>query len=317
MRALVTGANGFVGGWVVRELQRRGATVVGTSLTGAPADAAAPGAALGIEWLTCDVRERADVARALDAARPDAVFHLAGIAAAPVAAREPGLALATNVTSTLHLVDVVRERREAGVLDPVCLVIGSGEQYGRHDDRQLPLPESAELRPHSVYAATKVAQEVVALQAHRTSGVRVVCTRAFNHTGRGQAAAFLVPALVSRALGLRGSARPQLVMGNQHPVRDFLHVEDVARAYVLLAERGATGEVYNVSSGTGTSIGGLARRVLARVGVAAELASDPALQRPADVPALTGDSTRLRALGWSPEYDLDAIIDDLINAATH
>lgn len=317
MRALVTGAAGFVGHWVVRELLERGAHVTGASLTGAPEGPGAPGADLAIDWMRCDVRDRADVARTLDAARPDAIIHLAGIAAAPVAAREPETALATNVGSTLLLLDAVRERREKGTLDPLCLVIGSGEEYGRHDDGELPLKETAELRPHSVYAATKVAQEVLALQAHRTSGVRVVCTRAFNHTGRGQAPAFLLPALVSRALALRGVAEPKLVMGNQHPVRDFLHVADVARAYVLLAERGAAGEVYNVASGVGHSVGELARRVVKRVGIEAEFVSDPALQRPADVPALTGDSAKLRALGWSPKYDLDAIIDDLINAASH
>jgi GDP-4-dehydro-6-deoxy-D-mannose reductase len=93
-------------------------------------------------------------------------------------------------------------------------------------------------------------------------------------------------------------------------------VRDVARAYVDLVGDGTAGEVYNVASGTGIDIGTLARRVLALVGVDAILDTDAALVRPADVPILVGDATKLRrATGWSPQFTLDSIIGDLIRAA--
>jgi GDP-4-dehydro-6-deoxy-D-mannose reductase len=98
------------------------------------------------------------------------------------------------------------------------------------------------------------------------------------------------------------------------PVRDFLHVSDVVAAYIALAEQGAAGEVYNVASGQGTSVGELARRILGRVGREAALESDPALVRPADVPVLVGDATKLRdASGWAPRHTLDDLLDDLIS----
>jgi GDP-4-dehydro-6-deoxy-D-mannose reductase len=216
-----------------------------------------------------------------------------------------------NVTAAARLLAVVRARRAAGILDPVVVVTGSAEQYGRHDAAELPLRESAEQRPHSVYAATKVAQEALAMQAWRADGLRVVATRSFNHSGPGQASHFLLPALVGRVRALRAGA--PLVVGNQTPVRDFLHVSDVVAAYIALAERGAPGEPYNVASGIGTSVGELARRILARSGVDAPIESDPALVRPADVPALVGDSAKLRqATGWSPTRTLDDLLDDLI-----
>jgi GDP-4-dehydro-6-deoxy-D-mannose reductase len=221
-----------------------------------------------------------------------------------------------NVVAAARLLGLVRARRAAGTLDPVVLVTGSAEQYGRHEAPELPLREDAAQRPHTVYAATKVAQEALALQAWRTDGVRVVCTRSFNHSGPGQHARFLLPALATRAAALREAPAPgPLVVGNQTTTRDFLHVSDVVAAYIALVERGAPGEAYNVASGEGHSVGALARRVLARVGLDVPVESDPALVRPADVPALVGDASKLRAAtGWAPRRSFDDLLDDLLAA---
>jgi GDP-4-dehydro-6-deoxy-D-mannose reductase len=301
-RALITGAAGFVGRWLAGALVERGWDVTGAALEPAADDR--------VRWITGDVRDTEHLAAALDVARPDAIFHLAGVTFVPAAGNDPGLTTEVNVVAAARLLGLVRERRRAGTLDPVVLVTGSAEQYGRHDDTELPLRETAEQRPHTVYAATKVAQEAIALEAWRSEGVRVIATRSFNHSGPGQAPHFLLPALVGRVRALAGGP---LRMGNQAPVRDFLHVADVVAAYISLAERGTPGEAYNVASGTGTSVGQLAHRILARSGVTAPIESDPALVRPADVPALVGDPAKLRAAtGWSPTRTLDDLLDDLI-----
>ncbi len=319
MRALVTGGSGFAGQWLCRELLRQGWEVTGTML----GDVVEPGA-LGLDerrsmrWVRTDVRRHEDVCRALDEARPDVVFHLAGVAFVPAAAADPGTALDVNAGGAARLLGEVRRRRRAGILDPLLLVVGSGEQYGRHEPDELPLNESADQRPISVYAASKCAQEIIALEAWRSEGVRVVMTRSFSHSGAGQEARFLLPALVSRALGLRGAWRAELRVGNTIPVRDYLHVADVARAYVLLGERGRAGEAYNVASGIGCDVETLARRVLALAGVDATLVTDPELVRPVDLPALVGDPAKLRLeTAWAPERDLDSIIHDLIRATAH
>ncbi|MDF1503138.1 GDP-mannose 4,6-dehydratase [Roseisolibacter sp. H3M3-2] len=309
-RALVTGASGFVGGWLLGALHAAGWEVTALAQEG-PARPA-PTA----RWMAGDVRDPAHLAAARDAARPDAIFHLAGVTFVPAAGRDPGLAAEVNVVAAARLLGLVRERRRAGTLDPTVLVVGSAEQYGRHDDAELPLREDAPLRPHTVYAATKVAQEALALEAWRSDGVRVIATRSFNHSGPGQASRFLLPGLVGRARALRaaGGGAPLLV-GNQTTVRDFLHVSDVVAAYIALVGAGRAGEVYNVASGVGHSVGALARRVLARFGLASAVESDPALVRPVDVPALVGDATKLRAdAGWAPRHDLDALLDALIAA---
>jgi GDP-4-dehydro-6-deoxy-D-mannose reductase len=315
MRALVTGAAGFVGQWLSRELLDRGWEVAGTALESAPPSK--PNDPLrAVRWHVGDVRHPDDLARALDAEKPDTIFHLAGVAFVPAAEADPGAALEVNVIGAARLLATVKIRRAVGTLDPVVLVVGSGEQYGRHDATEMPLKETAEQRPHSIYGASKAAQEHVALEAFRSAGIRVIATRSFNHSGAGQPQRYVIPALVCRALALRSAGGRALSLGNTTTVRDFLHVRDVARAYADLVVSGAPGEVYNVASGMGVDVGTLAQRVLALVGVDAILSQDATLVRPAEVPVLIGDATKLRrATGWSPRFTLDSIIEDLIRAA--
>ena len=319
MRALVTGASGFVGQWLCGALIERGDDVTGTRYDagGDSPSVLAKDAWDAIHWQHADLRKRDDIARVLDAARPDVVFHLAGVTFVPAATADPGEAYEVNVLSAVRLLGEVGVRRSVGTLDPVTLIVGSGEQYGRHEYPD-PLTEDSHQLPLTVYAATKAAQEIAALQAWRASGVRVVCTRSFNHTGRGQAPHFLVPALVRRALALRGVPNARLPIGNTTPVRDFLHVRDVVRAYLLLADGARAGEAYNVSSGEGRSVGELAGLVLERVGLQAELEPSAEFARSVDLPVLVGDPSKLRAAtGWRPTAGIEEAIDELIDAASH
>jgi GDP-4-dehydro-6-deoxy-D-mannose reductase len=267
-------------------------------------------------WRTMDVTRQEEVAAAVDAACPDVVLHLAAISHVPDALRNPGRAYEVNTVGTVRVLAEVRRLRQAGSADPQVLIVGSAEQYGRHETSAMPLDEDAAQRPLTLYAASKAAQEVAALQAYRSEGVRVVCTRSFNHSGVGHDGRFLLPSLVARALKIARDGGT-LDIGNGDTVRDFLHVRDVVDAYLALLERGAVGEAYNVSSGEGVSVRALAHAVLRRVGATAEVTMNPVLARPVDVPVLVGANTKLRrATGWSPRHSRDDIIDDLIHAAT-
>ena len=316
-RVLVTGAYGFVAQWAIRALLERGWSVTGAGIgapaAGGPLDADRRAA---VTWAELDVTRQADMHAVLERATPDAVLHLAAISHVPDATRNSAEAYEVNTVGTVRLLAEVARLRDAGACDPLLLVVGSAEQYGRHEPEEMPLGEDAPQRPLTRYAASKAAQEVAALQAHRSEGIRVVCTRSFNHSGPGQPTQFLLPALVHRALALPPSGG-RLAIGNGETVRDFLHVTDAVNAYLALMELGVAGEVYNVSSGEGTSVRALAESVLQRVGVSAEISSDPALSRPVDVPVLIGSNAKLRrATGWAPRHTREDIIDDLIHAAT-
>ena len=320
-RALVTGGGGFVGQWLSRQLLRQGWAVTGTTMSSAPPPGTLTAEEVrSITWRGIDLRpgvDRRSLLGLLERDRPEAIFHLAAISFVPAAASDPIRVLDTNVGATVRLVEALRLMRVSGTLDPVLLVVGSAEQYGLHEREAMPLTERHECRPRTFYAAAKVAQEHFALAAARADELRAIATRPFNHSGRGQAAHFLLPALVERARAACGNAAASVPIGNTESVRDFLHVEDVVGAYIALIERGRAGEVYNVCSGVGATVGAIAAEVLERAGVSHPLVPDPTLQRAVDVPQLIGDNAKLRAdTGWSPTRSRTDIIDDLLNAAT-
>lgn len=316
-RILITGGSGFVGQWLCRALLEHGHAVFAGTIEGPPP------ASVGILdasqrdavcWLTLNVGSDDDIRRAIERARPEAVVHLAGIAFPPEANANPVQAFDVNALGAVRLLAELAN----GANQTRVLVVGSAEQYGAHVESEQPLTEDARQMPLSVYAASKASQEMFALLAGRASPERlaVICTRSFNHSGRGHPAPYLLPSLVRRARELpkRGARLP---MGNTTPIRDYLHVADVVDAYVHLLERGESGTVYNVSSGRGVSVKDLATRVMSRLGIEGELVTDPALVRAADVPILVGANERLRrATGWAPRRSVDDIIDDLINATS-
>lgn len=316
-RALVTGGNGFVAQWAMRAMLARGWVVTAGGIgAGRKLDVLTAPELEAISWLNMDMTVQADVAAAVDYAAPDVILHLAGISHVPEATANPGYTYEVNTVGTVRLLAEVLRFRASSNTDPMVLMIGSAEQYGRHASGEMPLSEEMEQRPLTPYAASKVAQEIASLQAFRSDGVRVVCTRSFNHSGVGHAGHFLLPGMVARALALPPSGG-RLSIGNGDIVRDFLHVTDVAAAYIALLEQGEAGAVYNVSSGVGVRVRDLAAAVLQRVGVTADITADATLTRPIDVPVLVGSNAKLRgAIGWAPLRSSNDIIDDLIHAAT-
>lgn len=320
-RVLVTGAAGFVGQWLLPALHAAGAELF--ALATDPVDSAVPPGVpaqpAGVTWLLGDLRDDEYVGRVVREARPDTVIHLAAISHLPTAAADPALAWDINVTATARLLHQLGRQRERMGTTPVVLVVGSAEQYGRDDSHVMPLAETAVQAPRTVYAATKAAQEVLALQTWRSEALPIVVARSFNHSGAGQPPRFLLPALVHRARQLIDApAGTPMPVGNRSPVRDFLHVSDVVAAYISLCQRGTPGEAYNVASGTGWSVQQILDTVMARTGSRAVPTEDPALVRPVDVPVLIGDSRKLQhATGWRAQRSLDDIIEDLLlHAAT-
>lgn len=316
MSSLVTGAGGFVGQWLVRSLLERGERVTG--FTFGPTSA---GGALTAEkrksvtWIEGDIRDGRAIESAIDSSEPDAIYHLAGVTFVPAAGEDPAATYEVNTMGAARLLAAIARRRKSDGGSPRVLIVGSAEQYGSHDPSECPLLETASQRPATVYAASKAAQEVIALQAFKGFGIPVIATRSFNHSGPGQEARFLLPGLIHRLRSLSQNGGKFLPVGNTTPIRDFLHVSDAVSAYIALMEKGRPGEAYNVASGKGWSVAQLIELALKVTKVEARPQRDEPLARPVDVEWLVGDNAKLRkTTGWAPKHSVEDIIRELWSA---
>ncbi len=314
MRVLVTGADGFVGQHVLAELLRRGHGVVG----GIAGERPAPGtlgedARQAVEWARFDLRDASSVERLVTESEPDAVVHLAAASSVFRSWQEPEHTFEVNTGGTLKLLLAVGGLPTPLVRRPVLLV-GSGEAYGRSGTEADPLTEALPLRPTSPYAASKAAQEMLGWAFGGDHAVRMIQTRTFPHLGPGQAATFVAPDWAVQLLAIERGERPAtLRVGNLDVVRDFLDVRDGAAAYADLLETDTAAGVYNVCSGRPTPLRTLLEALVRVVGVQVTLDTDPARLRPADIPSLVGDPTRLIAeTGWRPHRTLDDTLRDLV-----
>jgi len=313
-RVLITGGSGFVGQWMSQAMLEQGWSVFAGTVEGVPGTGVLSATERdAICWTPLDVLSDESIRRAVDRSTPDRVVHLAGIAFAPEANASPTRTFEINALGALRLLSALAPAAGRGLR---VLIVGSAEQYGAQDASAYPIGETATLRPLTPYSVAKAAQELIALQIFRSTGMNIVCTRSFNHSGVGHDDSYLLPTLVRRVRELPKSGGT-LRIGNGAVIRDYLHVADVVTAYMLLLEKGMGGEVYNVCSGQGTPVRDLADRVLKRFGISADISSDATLQRSTDVPILVGDNRKLRqATGWAPTRSVDDIIDDLTHAAT-
>jgi GDP-4-dehydro-6-deoxy-D-mannose reductase len=313
MRVVVTGANGFVGGWLIRRLLAHGHEV--TAAAGPQAGALALEEQVGLRWVPLELSDPGSV-RAVAALATDWVVHLAGAASVAASFSDPVRAWELNALGTVRLLDALLARRREAGLDPVVLVVSSAEVYGCWSDGDpRPRRESDPPAPVSPYAASKLAAEEAGREAWRRAGLRVVVARPFPHCGPGQAPHYLVPSLVARVQAARRAGSHEIPAGNLDTVRDLLAVEDVTAAYLALLERGQPGETYNIATGRGIRLSDLLDAIATRVGWPVVPRLDPTLARPTEIPHLVGDPSKIRDhTGWRATCDLNHILQSVVHA---
>jgi GDP-4-dehydro-6-deoxy-D-mannose reductase len=272
MKAIVTGAGGFAGRHLVALLRETGWAVVSIARR-APADRVGDLERMPLRGLAADV-----------------VFHLAAFANPAASAEAAAETFRANVGLTSRVLREIRAGRF--VFPSTCQVYAPSPR---------PLAETALLRPASPYAASKLCAEALARGA--------VILRPFNHTGPGQSEAYVCPRIaraVARAEAGRGPR--MLELGELRHRRDLFDVRDMARAYLLAAERGIPGEVYNAGTGRPVAIREVVDHFLSRARVAFRVRSRR------EVPTvLSADPAKFQAAtGWAPRIPLRRTLDDLL-----
>jgi len=302
-RILVTGAAGFVGGHLLELLAQDGADIVAWQRPGTEPLVAVP----GVRWATVEMHDGEAVRAAITAARPSAVYHLAGVPHVGDSWGHTRETFAGNVLATHHLFEALRRTG----LAPRVLITSSATVYTPAGHA---LREDDEVCPNNPYGTSKLAQEMVAMRAWQDDGIPGLIARAFNHVGPRQAPSFLAPSVAKQIAAIEGGRlEPVLRVGNLDPQRDIMDVRDTVRAYRAMMQSATPGEPYNVCSGRPVAVKDLINLFVQHAKVPIRIEQDPARFRPNDTPLLLGDVARLhRDTGWSTEISLDQTVEDLI-----
>lgn len=239
---------------------------------------------------------------------PDYILHLASFSSVGKSWEKPKECFANNTSIFLNLAEVVRINK----LNTRILSIGSSEEYGIVDKKDIPIVETQPLEPISPYAIARTAQEQLSVLYAESYNIDVVITRSFNHVGPGQEPIFAVPSIVRQFVICPSNKTCNLATGNTDIVRDFLDVRDVVKAYYSLLKKGRRGAVYNICSGNGHSIAEVIDMISKISGKPYTLSKDPTLVRPNDNPIIIGSSKKLQnETGWKPLIPLYQSLEDI------
>ncbi len=267
---LITGISGFVGPYIAKEMVKRGANVYG--LMRKRADGTIPknivdfGIADTVHLLEGDLTDISSLAFALDESQPDVIFHLAAQSFVHRSFINPLETQQINCLGTANLLEAVRLKDYdpkiifAGTSEEYGLVISSEKQYQRVKAKyggifpepekipEVPIKETNPLRPMSPYAVSKVYGDYLMRNYYYSYGVKTIVSRGFNHEGAGRGPLFVTAVITNQAMKLKFNETDKIVIGNVNAFRDWSHVKDIVNGYILLAEKGKFGEVYNQGS---------------------------------------------------------------------
>jgi GDP-4-dehydro-6-deoxy-D-mannose reductase len=305
----VTGATGFVGRHLIGLLDSPEIEVYGTSY---PEEPDALDIVCQNDICHLDIRRKKHVLEVIKMAQPDWVFHLAAISNVGYSWKNREETLETNLTGTLHVFEGVKKYTPQAKV----LFVSSADVYASESTEGKPLREDDQTKPSSPYAFTKIGGELLTRFYSEIEDMDIVISRAFPHTGPGQREAFVCSDWASQVARIeKGLAEPVIRVGNIEIKRDFTDVRDVVNGYVLLMEKGAKGEVYNIASGKAVSLSDVLGMLLSFSSEKIEIKVDPQRLRKADIPCLVGDTRKMHAeTGWTPKIPLEQTLLDLLNS---
>lgn len=263
---------------------------------------------LGVKIIECELTDTKNVDDVIFEIKPDFIFHLAAQSFVYSSWKSPADTLMNNIISELNILEAIRK------FAPNCIIqiAGSSEEYGM--PKNWPILESHELKPLSPYGVSKVAQEKLGFQYFKSYGLKVILTRAFNHTGPGRDPRFAEASFAQQIT----YGQNQISVGNLEAVRDYTDVRDMVRAYWLAANSINYGVPMNICSGVGYKIREILDKLIYISGKKVEVIYDPLRLRPSDIEVLIGDCSFFKTLtGWEPEYNINKTLKDLYESFTN
>ncbi len=307
MKALIVGAAGFVGSYLIQHLTTTyDWEIHATKL---------PNENLSVSDIhvhDLNILNIDEIRELFTKLKPDYIFHLAAQSSVALSWNNPQITVDINIKGTLNILDTIRS---LDGYSPRILLIGSGEEYGYILPDETPVNERVTPRPGNIYAATKACQNMLGNIYYRAYGMQLIMVRAFNHIGPNQTSVFVASDFCKQVAEIEaGKKKPILHVGNLSAKRDFTDVRDVVRAYGILIQHGKAGETYNIGSGHAISIQELLNIILSLSTAKILVSTDPARLRPSDIPVIEADITKLQdSINWHPEISLKQTLLETLN----
>ena len=304
--ALVTGAEGFIGSHLVKYLQAKGWTVIGTyRLHGSNSLPKLP----KLRFVQCDLSDGQRVTQLFNEYEPTHVFHLGAQSLPTVSWADPVSTFQSNVMGSVHIFEAVRYRKHPPVVVSAC----SSAEYGHVPSRAMPVKEDQSLRPLHPYGISKVCLDLLAREYFLDYKIPAVNVRLFNTTGPGKtndAPSDFVRQLVRIKKGLQP---PIIEVGNLNPRRAFLNVSDAVRGFYLAAIKAKRGEAYNLCATRTYRISEVLRTAIRLSGEKPEIRPVPRLMRPSDETIIFGSTEKIRKeTGWKPLLSIEQTLNSML-----
>jgi len=304
MNIMITGADGFIGGFLSQYCSDAGHSVLGFGIKEVDDSWTAR------RYELCDIRDSVRLSELLGTFRPDRIFHLAAQSYPTVSLLKPRETIDVNAGGTINLYECIR----SSGMTPMVVVACSSAEYGPVASENLPVRETHPLCPLHPYGVSKVAQDLLAAQYFLNYSIPSVRIRIFNTTGPaklGDVCSDLTRRAIEIELGMR---TPSLLVGNLTTRRALIDVRDMARALWLSAECCQPGEVYNVGATQIYSVREVIDIIRARARTPFDIEQDPELVRAYDEPVIAGDISKFQQCsGWAPQISLTTTVEEMLD----
>jgi len=262
-----------------------------------------------VKLLEGNLLDLSSVIRIAETVCPNIIFHLAAQSYVQSSFTSPIETFDTNIIGTVNLLEAVRLTKQ----DPIVHVCSSSEVYGQVTQDEVPIKETCQFRPASPYAASKCAEDMIALQYFLSYNIKTIRTRAFTHTGPRRGDIFVISSFAKQIAAIELGLNNVLRVGNLDSVRTFCDVRDMARAYWMLVNLCEPGEVYNIGGIETMTIKEALIKMLSLSKEKIRVEVDSKKLRASDVTLQIPDVSKFKSITfWEPIIQINQTLDDLL-----